>query len=101
MEFPDDILSLIREFSRPLISKEALHEYRRSRGIAMGMYWGPPLKRKMTTPRAIEIVRRYNDTTDAIEVICREPGRAWRTDLTKCYEERELWGLEIRKLLYG
>lgn len=96
MEFPDDVLALIREFSRPLVSKEALYEYRR----AMGMYWGPSLKKKMTTPRAIEIVRRYNDTTDVIDDICRNPDRTWRDKLELVYLEREMWGMEIRHLLF-
>ena len=97
MEFPDDVLSLIREYSRPLISKEALYEYKRARG----MYWGTALKKKMTTPHAVEIVRRYNDTTDVIDAICREPGRLWRTQLEQAYLEREKWGMEIRRLLFG
>jgi hypothetical protein len=97
MEFPDDVLALIREYSRPIVSKEALYEYKR----AMGMYWGTALKKKMTTPDAIEIVRRYNDTTDVIDEICREPGRTWRTKLEQAYREREMWGMEIRRLLFG
>ena len=104
MELPDLPLALVREFSRPRVSKEARDEYAKAiqhgfRLIQLGHR--SRLKRAMVTPHAIEIVRRYNETMDVIEAICREPGRTWRTDLTKCYEDRDFWGMEIRKLLYG
>lgn len=93
MELPDLPLALVREFSRPRVSK-ARDEY--AKAIQHG-FW-PRLNRAMLNPHAIEIVRRYNETNDAI---CRNPGWTWRTDLTKCYEDRDFWRMEVRKVLYG
>ena len=96
MEFPDDILALIREFSRPRYTKEALREYKRT----MGLFWMWPLKEIMTTQEVVDLVRRYNDTSDAIDAICSAPGPTWRTDLTKCYQDREFLGTAIKKRMY-
>jgi hypothetical protein len=70
MELPDLPLALVREFSRPRVSKEARDEYAK---VIQDGFW-PRLNRAMVKPRAIEIVLRYNETTDAIDAICREPG---------------------------
>lgn len=104
MELPDLPLALVREFSRPRVSKEARDEY--AKAIQQGfrliqLDHQSRLKRAMVMPHAVEIVRRYNETMDAIDAICREPGPTWRTDLTKCYEDRDFWRMEIRKLVYG
>lgn len=64
MEFPDDVLALIREYARPRVSKEALVEY--NKAIKIYGTW-PRLKRAMVTPEAIEIVRAYNRETEVIE----------------------------------
>ena len=104
MELPDLPLALVREFSRPRVSKEARDEY--AKAIQHG-FWliqlghRSRLYRAMLMPHAIEFVRRYNETMDVIEAICRKPGWTWRTDLTKCYEDRDFWCMEIQKLLYG
>lgn len=103
MELPDLPLALVREFSRPRVSKEARDEY--TKAIQHGFWLAARswyrLERAMVTPHAIETVRGYNETMDAIDAICREPGPTWRTDLTKCYENRDFWCMEIRKLIYG
>lgn len=62
MEFPDDVLTLIRAFSRPRVSAEALAEYKRAGD------W-PELKRVMVTPQVIASVRAYNDHVDKIHAI--------------------------------
>jgi hypothetical protein len=64
MELPDDVLSLIREFSRPCFTKESLVEY--NKAIKIYGAW-PHLKRAMVTPAAVQIVRAYNQETEVIE----------------------------------
>ena len=62
MELPDLPLALVREFSRPRVSKEARDEY------AKVGDW-PDLKRVMVTPHAIAVVRAYNDQAAKVESI--------------------------------
>jgi hypothetical protein len=64
MEFPDEILALIRQFSRPCFTKEALVEY--NKAIKIYGPW-PRLKRAMVTSKAVQIVRDYNQETELIE----------------------------------
>ena len=68
MEFPDIVLALIHEFSRPRVNKEALQEYlkvvRRVRNMGN---WAPSLKRKMVTPEAVDVVREFNRVSDLIQ----------------------------------
>jgi hypothetical protein len=64
MEFPEEIVALIRQFAKPCFTKEALVEY--NKAIKIYGAW-PRLKRAMVTPKAVQIVRDYNQETDLIE----------------------------------
>ena len=107
MELPDDILDLIRQFSRPCVSKEARDEYNKI--ILVYGPW-PRLKRAMVTPAAIKVVRDYNLETELIhelELMYREtplntPHSARiRSTLRERYEARRFRGRDIRVLLAG
>lgn len=63
MEFPDLVLALIREFSRPRVSKEALQEYLK---VVRTFGDWPSLKRKMMAPDAVSVVRKFNQVSDRI-----------------------------------
>ena len=63
MEFPDLVLALIREFSRPCVSKEALQEYLK---VVRTFGDWPSLKRKMMAPDAVSVVRKFNKVSDRI-----------------------------------
>ena len=66
MEFPDLVLALIREFSRPRVNKEALEEYQKV--VCEFGYW-PSLKRKMVTLEAVVVVREFNRLSKYIKDI--------------------------------
>jgi len=105
MELPDLPLALVREFSRPRVSKEARDEY--AKVILVYGPW-PRLKRAMVTPAAIKVVRDYNLETElieALELMYREiplntPHSARiRSTLRERYEARRFRGRDIRVLL--
>jgi len=107
MEFPDLVLDLIRQFSRPRVSKEAREEY--AKVILVYGPW-PRLKRTMVTPAAINVVRDYNRETehiDELELMYREtplntPHSAQiRRELRERYEARRYRGRDIRVMLAG
>lgn len=107
MELPDLPLALVREFSRPRVSKEARDEY--AKVILVYGPW-PRLKRAMITPHAISVVRAYNRETELIEeleLMFREtplstPRSARiREVLRERYEARRFRGRDIRVLLAG
>ena len=107
MELPDLPLALVREFSRPRVSKEARDEY--AKVILVYGPW-PQLKQAMVTPHAISVVRAYNRETELIEeleLMYREtplntPRSARiREVLRERYEARRFRGRDIRVLLAG
>jgi hypothetical protein len=68
MEFPEEILSHIRVYSRPRIGKEAREEYERYvklRGPALAVL------RAMVTPEGITVVREYNSDKEYVEQLLR------------------------------
>ena len=68
MEFPEEILSHIRVYSRPRIGKEAREEYQRyvkRRGP------DPAVLRAMVTPEGITVVREYNSDKEYVEQLLR------------------------------
>jgi hypothetical protein len=68
MEFPEEILSHIREYARPRIGKEAREEYARyvkRRGPSAAVL------RVMVTPEGITVVREYNSDKDYVEQVLR------------------------------
>ena len=66
MEFPELVLALIRDFSRPRVNKEALQEYRT---VVRNIGDSPSLKRKMVTPEAVEVVREFNRVSNLIRTL--------------------------------
>ena len=107
MELPDLPLALVREFSRPRVSKEARDEYNKI--ILVYGPW-PRLKQAMVTPAAIKVVRDYNLETELIhelELMYREtplntPHSARiRSTLRERYEARRFRGRDIRVMLAG
>lgn len=62
MELPNDVLALVREFSRPRVTKEARDECRRAGDCAA-------LRHMMVTPQAIQIVRDYNNQNEKVRSI--------------------------------
>ena len=64
MEFPEEILALIRQYSRPRVSQEALEDYRR-----LCETYGEQLdvKRKMVCPHVVDLVHTCNQTNDTID----------------------------------
>lgn len=107
MEFPDLVLDLIRQFSRPRVSKEARDEY--AKVIRVYGAW-PRLKRAMVTPAAIKVVRDYNLETELIEeleLMYRETplntvrSVRIRSELRERYDARRYLGRDIRVMLAG
>ena len=66
MEFPELVLALIRDFSRPRVNKEALQEYLT---VVRNIGDSPCLKRKMVTPEAVEVVREFNRVSILIRTL--------------------------------
>ena len=107
MEFPDLVLDLIRQFSRPRVSKEARDEY--AKVILVYGPW-PRLKQAMVTPAAIKVVRDYNLETELIEeleLMYRETplntvrSVRIRSELRERYDTRRYLGRDIRVMLAG
>ena len=107
MELPDLPLALVREFSRPRVSKEARDEY--AKVILVYGPW-PRLKQAMVTPAAIKVVRDYNLETELIEeleLMYRETplntvrSVRIRSELRERYDTRRYLGRDIRVMLAG
>lgn len=107
MELPDLPLALVREFSRPRVSKEARDEY--AKVILVYGPW-PRLKQAMVTPAAIKVVRDYNLETERIDELAlmysetplNTPHSVQiRSELRERYEARRFRGRDIRVLLAG
>jgi hypothetical protein len=64
MELSELPLALIREYSRPRVSKEGREEYRRYVKLHGP---SPAVLRAMVTPRGIEVVRGWNGDSEVIE----------------------------------
>ena len=107
MEFPDIVLALIHEFSRPRVNKEALKEYvkvvRRVRNM------DPSLKRKMVRPEAVAVVREFNRVSDLIQCLQIERNEVRTVQLTSAIDrlllaaflERDVATRNLRGLVAG
>lgn len=107
MEFPDVVLALIHEFSRPRVNKEALKEYvkvvRRVRNL------DPSLKRKMVTSEAVAVVREFNRVSDLIQCLQIERNEVRTVQSTRAVDrllltaskERDVATRNLRGLVAG
>ncbi len=102
MEFPDLVLSLIREFSRPCVSEEGRKEYQRyvkHDGASTNVL------RAMVTPLGILAVATYNDEMEACDSLLRHylytPLSRLKAGNVRAYvaERQILFGEEIQDLL--
>lgn len=107
MEFPDLVLDLIHQFSRPRIGKEAREVYK---NFVTRLGPCPAVLRKMVTPHAVALVDGYNRESEVIEellVVYREtPWRSIRSAqlrgaLNEQYDRVQVFHREILLLVSG
>jgi len=62
MEFPDDVLAIIREYARPRM--QFIHEYNHLVRL-IGVEW-QSVKRKLATPDAERVLEQFADYADSV-----------------------------------